>query len=253
MNIQYAIHRDRVYVLEANPRASRTVPIVSKVCGLSMARLATEIMLGKRLHELGLEERGVPHFGVKQPVFPFVMFPEVDPQLGPEMRSTGEVLGLAPSFGLAFHKAMEGAGQFIPQDGTVLISVCERDRSEILAEAARRFREVGYRRILATEGTRAFLMRHGVECEPIFKLCDGRPNIVDEIKNGGIQLIVNTPAGKLAVTDDSYIRKEAIKQRIPCLHTVAAARAAAEGLAAHRQGHAEVRSLQDYHGARQSG
>ncbi|MBN1443552.1 MAG: carbamoyl-phosphate synthase large subunit [Planctomycetes bacterium] len=246
MNIQYAIHRDRVYVLEANPRASRTVPIVSKVCGLSMARLATEVMLGKRLSELDIRGRIVPHYGVKEPVFPFAMFPEVDPQLGPEMRSTGEVLGLAPSFGLAFHKALEAANQVLPDGGTVLVSVCRRDRSQLLVDVCRRFKELGFG-LKATEGTRDYLAEHGVAAEPIFKLCEGRPNIVDSIKNGEIQLVINTPAGKLAVTDDSYIRKESIRQRIPCLHTVSAAKAAADGIAARRAGRSRIRSLQEYH------
>jgi carbamoyl-phosphate synthase large subunit len=247
MNMQYAIHKDRVYVLEANPRASRTVPIVSKVCGLSMARLATEIMLGKTLADFDTREKAIPHCGVKEPVFPFSMFPEVDPQLGPEMRSTGEVLGLAPSFGLAFHKALEATNQVLPDEGVVLVSVCRRDRSQLLVDVCRRFHELGFKSIRATEGTRDFLERHGVKAEPIFKLCEGRPNIVDAIKNQEVQLIINTPAGKLAVTDDSYIRKEAIRQRIPCLHTVAAAKAAVEGIAARRGGRAEVRSLQQYH------
>jgi carbamoyl-phosphate synthase large subunit len=235
-----------VYVLEANPRASRTVPIVSKVCGLSMARLATEIMLGKKLSDLAIDKKKVPHFGVKNPVFPFPMFPEVDPQLGPEMRSTGEVLGLAPSFGLAFHKAMLGAKQVLPSEGTVLLSVCTLDRSEELVETAKRFKELGFT-VKATEGTKAFLAEHGVETEQILKLYEGRPNIVDGIKNDEIHLIINTPAGKTAVTDDSYIRKEAIKHRVPCIHTVAAGHAAAEGIAARREGRGGVRSLHSYH------
>ena len=246
MNIQYAICQDMVYVLEANPRASRTVPIVSKVCGLSMARLATEIMLGKKLSDLKLKKKKIKHFGVKEPVFPFPMFPEVDPQLGPEMRSTGEVLGIAPSFGLSFDKAFKGAQHFLPEKGTVLISVCRLDRGDALVETARKFKELGFA-IKATEGTRAFLQDNGIEAEYIRKLYEGRPSILDGIKNKEIHLIVNTPAGKLAVTNDSYIRKEAIKQRVPCIHTVAAARAAAEGIAARRSGEAGVKSLQSYH------
>jgi len=246
MNIQYAICKDKVYVLEANPRASRTVPIVSKVCGVSMARLATEVMMGKKLSDLNLKKKVVKHFGVKEPVFPFKMFPEVDPQLGPEMRSTGEVLGIASSFGLALDKAFKGAQQFLPDEGTVLMSVCRLDRGDAVVETARKFADLGFR-IVATEGTCAFLQENGVEAERIFKLYEGRPSILDAIKNGEIQLIVNTPAGKLAVTNDAYIRKEAIRQRVPCIHTVAAANAAAEGLAARRAGTAGVKSLQDYH------
>jgi len=246
MNIQYAICQDRVYVLEANPRASRTVPIVSKVCGISMARLATEVMLGKKLSDLKLEKKKVKHFGVKEPVFPFRMFPEVDPQLGPEMRSTGEVLGIAPSFGLALDKAFKGAQQFLPDQGTVLMSVCRLDRGDAVVDTAKKFAKLGFK-IKATEGTCAFLRENGVEAERILKLYEGRPSILDGIKNGEIQLIVNTPAGKLAVTNDAYIRKEAIRQRVPCIHTVAAANAAAEGIAARRAGAAGVRSLQSYH------
>jgi len=246
MNIQYAICQDKVYVLEANPRASRTVPIVSKVCGVSMARLATEVMLGKKLSDLKLEKKKVKHFGVKEPVFPFRMFPEVDPQLGPEMRSTGEVLGIAPSFGLALDKAFKGAQHFLPDKGTVLMSVCELDRGEAVVETAKKFKELGFT-IKATRGTCAFLRENGVDSEHINKLYEGRPSILDGIKNKEIHLIVNTPAGKLAVTNDAYIRKEAIRLRVPCIHTVAAANAAAEGIAARRAGAAGVKSLQDYH------
>jgi carbamoyl-phosphate synthase large subunit len=245
MNIQYAIANDTVYILEANPRASRTVPLVSKVCNISMARLATQVMLGKKLSELNLQRRPIPHFGVKEAVFPFNMFPEVDPVLGPEMRSTGEVLGLAENYGLAFYKAQVAASQLLPLEGTVLITVAERDRNGAL-EAARRFAELGFK-IKATKGTQKYLADHGVEAEPILKMHEGRPNITDAIKNGEIQLVVNTPAGKLSVTDDSYIRKAAIKYKVPYITTTAAAIAAAKGIGAHRQGRGEVRSLQKYH------
>ena len=245
MNMQYAIANDVVYVLEANPRASRTVPLVSKVCAISMARAATQVMLGKTLAELGLTDRTIPHFGVKEAVFPFNMFPEVDPVLGPEMRSTGEVLGMADSFGLAFYKAEEAAKQVLPTEGTVLISVAPADRPAVL-KPARRFSELGFK-IKATVGTQAFLAEHGIEAELIKKLHEGRPNIADAIKNGEIQLVVNTPVGKLSQYDDSYIRKSAIKYRIPYITTVSAAFAAAEGIAAYRRGRYEVRSLQAYH------
>ena len=247
MNMQYAIYDDTVYMLEANPRASRTVPLVSKVCGLPMASVATELMLGKKLEDFDLEELQIPHFGVKEAVFPFPMFPEVDPVLGPEMRSTGEVLGIAQSFGQAFFKAQEAAKSPLPLEGTVLMTVCSRDRSERFVETAKRFAEMGFK-IRATEGTRDFLADHGVETEHILKLHEGRPNITDAITNGEIDLIVNTPAGKLAATDDSYIRKSAIKNGVPYITTVPAAAAAAEGIAAWRQGETRVKALQEHHG-----
>ncbi len=247
MNIQYAICDDTVYVLEANPRASRTVPIVSKVCGLSMARIATEIMMGKKIADLDLAVRKVPYFGVKEAVFPFSMFPEVDPLLGPEMRSTGEVLGLSHNYGLAFFKAQDAAKATLPMEGTVLLTICERDRDEKTVIAARRFSENGFK-LLATAGTRAFLKQHDIEAGPALKLREGRPHILDAVKNGEIQLIVNTPAGKLGVSDDSYIRKAAVQHRIPYITTAAAAVAAAEGIAAARGGCATpVKSLQEYH------
>jgi carbamoyl-phosphate synthase large subunit len=246
MNIQYAIADDRVYVLEANPRASRTVPLVSKVCNVSMARMATQLMLGKKLADLDVKPKSIPHFGVKEAVFPFNMFPEVDPLLGPEMRSTGEVLGLADRFGLAFYKAQEATQQVLPSDGTVLITVSEKDKDAAL-EVARRFQELGFR-IKATGGTGKFLANHHVESESIRKMHEGRPNIVDGIKNGEIQLIINTPSGRLSKHDDSYIRKAAIKYKVPYITTTAAATAAARGIAAYRRGHGRVKSLQRYHG-----
>jgi len=247
MNMQYAIAEDRVYVLEANPRASRTVPLVSKVCDIPMARLATQVILGKKIASLNLKQKNFKHFGVKEAVFPFNMFPEVDPLLGPEMRSTGEVLGLADSFGLAFYKAEEGAQQVLPGKGTVLITVSERDRSGVI-DVARGFAELGFK-IKATEGTHQFLAGHRIATEPILKLHEGRPNIVDGIKNGEIQLIVNTPSGKLSQYDDSYIRKAAIQYKLPYITTIAAAIAAVRGISANRKGHGTVRSLQSYHRA----
>jgi len=245
MNIQYAIASDTVYVLEANPRASRTVPLVSKVCNIPMARLATQIMLGKTLSDLNLGQRAIPHFGVKEAVFPFNMFPEVDPLLGPEMRSTGEVLGMADSFGLAFYKAQEAAQQTLPCEGTVLITVSEVDRPAVL-EVARQFQQLGFK-ILATQGTHKFLEEKGIPAEHVLKLHEGRPNIVDIIKNREIHLVVNTPAGKLGKFDDSYIRKAAIKYKVPYITTLAGALAAARGIAAAHQQKHQVHSLQDYH------
>jgi carbamoyl-phosphate synthase large subunit len=245
MNMQYAIAKDVVYVLEANPRASRTVPLVSKVCNVSMARIATQIMLGKKLSELDLKPRRIPHFGVKEAVFPFPMFPEVDPILGPEMRSTGEVLGIADSFGLAFFKAQTAAQQLLPLDGAVLISLFSKDTPAAL-EVAKRFNELGFR-IKTTRGTRKFLARHDIKSELILKMHEGRPNITDGIKNREIQLVINTPSGKLSKYDDSYIRKAAIKYKATYITTLAAAAAAAKGIAAYRNGKLEVKSLQSYH------
>jgi len=246
MNMQYAICGDRVYVLEANPRASRTVPLVSKVCGIQMARMATEVMLGKPLAEFDLRPRRVPHFGVKESVFPFVMFPEVDPVLGPEMRSTGEVLGLADSFGLAFYKAQDAAKSVLPLAGTVLMTIAERNRGRKVAALGRRFAELGFR-LLATEGTCRFLAQNGVAAERVLKLHEGRPNLLDAVTNREVHLIINTPAGKNSAQDDSYIRKSAIRHRIPYVTTIAAALAAAEGIAARRAGEGDVKSLQEYH------
>jgi carbamoyl-phosphate synthase large subunit len=246
MNIQYAIANDTVYILEANPRASRTVPIVSKVCNIPMARLATQLMLGKKLSDLNLERKPIPHFGVKEAVFPFNMFPEVDPLLGPEMRSTGEVLGMAESYGLAFYKAQEATLQPLPMEGAVLISVSDRDKAGGL-EAAKQFAALGFK-IRATEGTHKHLAENDIQSEPILKMHEGRPNIVDAIKNREIQLVFNTPSGKLSAIDDSYIRKAAIKYKVPYITTAAAAVAAARGIGAQREHKSEVRSLQQYHG-----
>ena len=246
MNIQYAIAKDVVYILEAKPRASRTVPLVSKVCNISMARIATQLMLGKNLKDLNIEPKPIRHFGVKESVFPFNMLPEVDPVLGPDMRSTGEVLGLADSFGLAFYKAEEGAQQVLPLQGTVLITVSEQDRPAVL-EVARQFADLGFK-IRATNGTRKFLAEQGIDSEPILKLHEGRPNIVDAIKNRQIDLVVNTPVGWLGKHDDSYIRKSAIQYKVPYVTTLAAALAAGKGIRAVRKGHGTVKSLQSYHG-----
>jgi carbamoyl-phosphate synthase large subunit len=245
MNIQYAIANDVVYILEANPRASRTVPLVSKVCNVSMARLATQVMLGKKLGDLDLKRRSFHHFGVKEAVFPFNMYPEVDPVLGPEMRSTGEVLGLADSFGLAYFKAQEATQQFLPGEGTVLITVEEKDKGGVL-EVARAFEKMGFK-IKASEGTHKYLAEHGIASEHILKMHEGRPHMVDAIKNGEIQLVINTPVGRLGKYDDSYIRKAAIKYKIPYITTLAAAVAAVKGIAAFRQGHGRAKSLHSYH------
>jgi carbamoyl-phosphate synthase large subunit len=246
MNIQYAICQGEVYVLEANPRASRTVPLVSKVCNVPMARIALQLMLGRRLADLGLARKSIPHVGVKEVVLPFNMFPEVDPILGPEMRSTGEVLGLAPSFGLAYFKAQEAAQPALPLSGTVFISVSDRDKFAIL-EVALKFQELGFR-IKATGGTCDYLLKHGIKAELTYKIHEARrPNIADEIKSRQVDLIINTPIGKMSKTDDAYIRKAAIKYKVPYVTTAAAARASALGIAASRAGRGGVKSLQEYH------
>jgi carbamoyl-phosphate synthase large subunit len=245
MNMQYAIANDIVYVLEANPRASRTVPLVSKVCGISMARVATQLMLGKKLSDINLQQRTIPHFGVKEAVFPFNMFHTVDPLLGPEMRSTGEVLGLADSYGLAFFKAQDGTKLPLPSEGTVLITIVDKDKDEA-AEIAKDFTKLGFK-IKATEGTHRFLKDKGIESEHILKMQEGRPNIVDAIKNGEIQLVINTPSGKLSKYDDSYIRKTAIKYKVPYITTTGAAAAAVKGIAAYQTTTCPVKSLQSYH------
>ena len=245
MNIQYAIANDTVYILEANPRASRTVPLVSKICNVSMARIATELMLGKKLANLGLEHKKIPHFGVKEAVFPFNMFLEVDPLLGPEMRSTGEVLGMATSPGLSFLKAQEATGQKLPAEGNVLITVTDADKKQAL-EVAKQFHELGFK-VRATGGTAEYFEKNKIPAEPIRKMHEGRPNIVDAIKNGQIQLVINTPSGKLSQHDDSYIRKNAIKYRIPYITTTAAALTTVKGIRAGRSDTTEVKALQHYH------
>lgn len=250
MNMQYAIEDGKVYVLEANPRASRTVPLVSKVCNIRMVPLATDIITGSLTGRPspvpGLKESTIPYYGVKEAVFPFNMFPEVDPLLGPEMRSTGEVLGLAETVGEAYFKAEEGARSTLPLSGTVLLSISDPDKGEAVA-VARAFHEDGFK-IIATEGTAKLVSEAGIPVERVNKIYEGQPNIEDWIINGQIQLIVNTPAGKTAAHDDSYLRKGAIKHRVPYITTMVAAKAAAEGIRqTNAHGKSEVLSLQEWH------
>ncbi len=252
INVQYAIADDTVFVLEANPRASRTVPLVSKICQLSLARQATELIIrqfeGKPASVHNMRRRIIPHFGVKEAVFPFQMFPEVDPLLGPEMRSTGEVLGLADSFALAYFKAQEAAYAALPTQGTVLISVNDTDKEEVVP-VARAFDKMGFH-ILATSGTSQLLAAHGIPSEAVKKLYEGRPNILDHLTNQQIQLVINTAAGPRSQYDDSYIRKAAIRYRIPYITTLTAATASAQGIEAFlARGHNPdpVKSLQAYH------
>ncbi|MCC8052154.1 MAG: carbamoyl-phosphate synthase large subunit [Clostridiales bacterium] len=251
MNMQYAIENDRVFVLEANPRASRTVPLVSKVCNIRMVPIATDIitseLTGRTSPVPALKEQNIPNYGVKEAVFPFNMFPEVDPLLGPEMRSTGEVLGLSRSYGEAFYKAQEATQTKLPLEGTVLISVSGKDKPEVV-EIAHSFAEDGFK-ILATGTTYDLLTVNGIVAEKVKKLYEGRPNILDLITNGDIDLIVNTPVGKESAHDDSYLRKAAIKAKIPYMTTMAAARVTAQGIKYVKEhGNGEVKSLQEIHG-----
>ena len=250
MNMQYAIENGKVYVLEANPRASRTVPLVSKVCNIRMVPLATDIITseitGRPSPVPNLEEQEIPYFGVKEAVFPFNMFQEVDPILGPEMRSTGEVLGLSPYYGKAFYKAQEATQSRLPLSGTVLISVNRKDKAEVV-EVARQFAENGFK-IVATETTCKLINEAGIPAERVNKLQEGRPNILDLITNGKIDLIINSPVGKDSIHDDSYLRKSAIKAKIPYMTTIAAAKATAKGIHnVKKHGLGDVQSLQELH------
>ncbi len=251
MNMQYAIENGKVFVLEANPRASRTVPLVSKVCNIRMVPLATEIITseitGRPSPVPGLKEQTIPNYGVKEAVFPFNMFQEVDPVLGPEMRSTGEVLGLSRSYGEAYFKAQEAAQASLPLSGTVLISVNDKDKDEVV-EVAESFARDGFK-IVATGRTCDLITAAGIPAMKVKKLYEGRPNVADMIANGEIQLIVNTPIEKYSAHDDSYLRKAAIKAKVSYITTVAAARVAAEGIhyVKTHEG-SELKSLQELHG-----
>ena len=250
MNMQYAIENGKVFVLEANPRASRTVPLVSKVCNIRMVPLAIDIvtseLTGKPSPVPELKEQDIPYYGVKESVFPFNMFQEVDPLLGPEMRSTGEVLGLSRSFGEAFYKAQEATQTKLPLDGTVLISVSNRDKPEVV-EVAQDFVRAGFK-IIASKHTCELLRANNIEAEKINKLQEGRPNMLDLITNEKIDIIVNTPSGKESKNDDSYLRKAAIKKKVPYVTTMAAAKAAVKGiLTVKEHGSSEVKSLQELH------
>ena len=246
INIQFAICEDVVYILEANPRASRTVPIVSKVMGIPIARIATQIMLGKKIQDFPeLKKKKLAYVGVKEAVFPFNMFPEVDPLLGPEMRATGEVMGIAASFGEAFYKAQEAANSKLPVEGAVLLTIAHKDKKHLLP-IAQKIEKLGFV-IFATTGTSEFLNKKGVKNTPIKKLQEGRPNIADAIKNKEINLIINTPMGRASKDDDSYIRMMAIQYKISYITTLSAASASVEGIAAAKQNVLQVKPLQDYY------
>ena len=251
MNMQYAIEKGKVFVLEANPRASRTVPLVSKVCNIRMVPLAIEIvtaeLTGRPSPVPQLKEHKIPYYGVKEAVFPFNMFQEVDPVLGPEMRSTGEVLGLSASYGEAFYKAQEATQSRLPLEGTVLISVSDRDKPE-LVEVATAFVKAGFH-IIASKHTCQMIRESGTEAEMVYKLQEGRPDMLDLITNGKIDLIINTPVGRESHWDDSYLRKAAIKKKVPYMTTMAAAKATVSGiLSLKKHGSSEVQSLQKLHG-----
>ena len=248
MNMQYAIEDGKVFVLEANPRASRTVPLVSKVCNTQMARLATRLMLGEKLESLHLKDKKFKHHGAKEAVFPFDKFPKVDPVLGPEMRSTGEVLGLSENFALAYYKSQEAAGSVLPSEGAVLISLSDKTNlADQAIEVGKEFAKLGFK-IYATEGTAKFYENAGVKCEVVNKINEGRPNVLDIILNKQVNLIINTPWAKRdAIKDESAIRKAAIKYKTPYITTLAAALNTAKGIAAARKGKGSVKSLQEYH------
>jgi carbamoyl-phosphate synthase large subunit len=253
MNIQLAVKDGMVYVLEVNPRASRTVPYISKASGVPLAKIAAKVMLGKTLQGLRIEDRGssienskLP-VAVKEAVFPFSKFPEVDPILGPEMKSTGEVMGIDADFGVAFYKAELSAGMKLPTKGTVLITVADKDKQRMIP-VAEKFRELGFQ-ILATSGTHACLSEHGVESKKVLKIHEGRPHIVDYVKNKMVDIIINTPVGKKARYDDSYIRKSAVRYNVPYFTTVSGAAAAAVGIEAIKDQKVFFEPIQTYHAA----
>ncbi|MDP3547432.1 MAG: carbamoyl-phosphate synthase large subunit, partial [Phreatobacter sp.] len=246
MNVQYALKDGDVYVLEVNPRASRTVPFVAKVVGEPIAKIASRIMAGESLESFGLKPKTLGHIGVKEAVFPFARFPGVDVLLGPEMRSTGEVMGLDRTFATAFAKSQLGAGVIVPTSGTVFVSVRDDDKPRIL-EAIRSLHGLGFR-IIATSGNQRYLVEEGVPCGKINKVLEGRPHIVDAIKNGEVQLVFNTTEGAQALSDSRSLRRAALLQKVPYYTTLAGAVAAAQGIKAYLEGDLEVRALQSYFG-----
>ncbi len=246
MNVQYAVRDGLVYVLEVNPRASRTIPFVSKTIGVSLAALATKVMMGRTLAELGFtEEVAIEHVAVKEAVFPFSRFPGVDATLSPEMKSTGEVMGIDTSFPMAFAKSQLGAGQKLPTSGTVFISVRDRDKRHIVPIASK-FAEMGFR-ILATTGTAHALRRMDVPVEEIKKVAEGQPNIIDVMKNGAVDLIINTPSGKIGRRDEVRMRSSAIAYSVPLVTTLSAAEATVGATDALRKKTFNVRSIQEFH------
>jgi carbamoyl-phosphate synthase large subunit len=244
MNVQYALKDGDIYVLEVNPRASRTVPFVAKTIGLPVAKIAARVMAGEKLSGFDLTPKRLGHVAVKEAVFPFAHFPNVDTLLGPEMRSTGEVMGLDHSFAVAFAKSQLGAGGLVPTGGTVFVSVRDADKPKIL-EAVRRLEALGFR-IIATSGTQRYLEAEGVSCAKINKVLEGRPHIVDAIKNGEVQLVFNTTEGAQALADSRSLRRAALLHKVPYYTTIAGAVAVSLGIKAYRLGSLEVRPLQSY-------
>ena len=245
MNIQFAVQKDVLYVLEVNPRASRTVPYVSKATGLPLVKMATKLMTGAQLYEFGLPSEVVLRGRyIKAPVFPFVKFPDEDVVLGPEMKSTGEVMGVGDRFGTAFAKALIAAGNRLPLQGSVFVSVNDQDKATLIPIAAS-LHQLGFS-LVATEGTARFLNENAIPARKIFKVNEGRPNIEDAIINGQIQMVINTPFGKVSHLDESAIRRTAIRHSVPCITTIAGAEAAIEGIKDLRKGPLPVRALQDY-------
>jgi carbamoyl-phosphate synthase large subunit len=245
MNVQYAIQNDLIYVLEVNPRASRTVPFVAKATGVAVAKIGARVMAGERLARFNLDDSvALRHVAVKEAVFPFARFPNVDTLLGPEMKSTGEVMGLDTNFARAFAKAQLGAGVKLPLAGTVFLSVKESDKAAIVP-VARRLAELGFS-ILATKGTAAVIAKAGIAVKSVNKVLEGRPHCVDAIRSGQIQLVINTAHGAQSVTDSFDIRRSALTQNVPNFTTIAAARATAHAIAALISGSLEVAPLQSY-------
>ena len=246
MNVQYAVKDDVVYLIEVNPRASRTVPFVSKATGVQLARIAARVMAGETLDELGTPDEIIPpYFSVKEPVFPFARFPGTDVILGPEMRSTGEVMGIDADLGVAFAKAKLGALQQLPREGAIFISVKDADKRSVI-QLALRLAYLGYD-IVATRGTQRLLQRSGVKCKPVFKIADGaRPNVLDIVKNREVQLIINTPSGRGARTDEGRIRGVAAVRNIPCITTLSGADALVRALEAYREEQITVLPLQEH-------
>ena len=256
MNVQFAVTgikgesgeitaEPTVYILEVNPRASRTVPFVAKATNVPLARYAALVMAGKTLDELGVHNEVTPrHFSVKESVFPFNKFPGVDIILGPEMRSTGEVMGIAECFPLAFAKSQIAANSSLPLSGTIFVSVANRDKADIIS-VARTLAELGYR-LISTHGTARVLQDAGIAVEKIAKLQEGRPNLLDFMKNGQVALVINSPSGKGARTDEGKIRAAAVQHKVPCITTMPAAHAAVEAMKVLRQGELSVKSLQEW-------
>ncbi|MEX0737561.1 MAG: ATP-grasp domain-containing protein, partial [Bacteroidota bacterium] len=249
LNVQYAMKEGTVYVLEVNPRASRTVPFVSKAIGLALAKIAAKVMVGRTLEDLGVRDfdfRKVKHISVKEAVFPFSKFPRVPVFLGPEMRSTGEVMGISSTFGGAIAKAQMGAGNTLPVEGRVFISVNQSDKNDITVNIVREFIKLGFS-LVATEGTAKFLKANGIESDVVFKVNEGRPNVVDLIKNGQVQLVINTPLGEESRYDEFAIGWAAIEQKVSFITTLSAAATAVRGIERQKSDSFSVKSLQEYH------